>query len=171
MRVADAHGRCICLPSSVEIFGTCYPYVIVLATVLLPVILLGLVVVYMYVEHQRKEADAIWLIKTSELRFDDPPEILGRGTFGLVVRAEYRGTQVAVKRVIPPRKRFWILRRALSGTKTTLQLQRQRQVGNSKIIADKDHYFQLDLRNDGNRQPRGLSQRRLSSNLVGPVDA
>jgi hypothetical protein len=75
----------------------------VLATVLLPVILLGLVVVYMYVEHQRKEADAIWLIKTSELRFDDPPEILGRGTFGLVVRAEYRGTQVAVKRVIPPR--------------------------------------------------------------------
>jgi serine/threonine protein kinase len=57
----------------------------------------------MYVEHKRKQADSVWLIKTSELQFDDPPEILGRGTFGLVVRAEYRGTQVAVKRVIPPR--------------------------------------------------------------------
>lgn len=38
-----------------------------------------------------------------ELKFDDPPSILGRGTFGLVLLAEYRGTQVAVKRVIPPK--------------------------------------------------------------------
>lgn len=31
------------------------------------------------------------------------PEIAGRGTFGLVLLAEYRGTKVAVKRVIPPK--------------------------------------------------------------------
>ena len=29
--------------------------------------------------------------------------MLGRGTFGIVVKAEYRGTSVAVKRVIPPK--------------------------------------------------------------------
>lgn len=37
-----------------------------------------------------------------EIKFSDPPEILGRGTFGMVLLGEYRGTQVAVKRVIPP---------------------------------------------------------------------
>lgn len=51
----------------------------------------------------RTKADSVWSVKSSELRFDDPPEILGRGTFGLVLLAEYRGTQVAVKRVIPPK--------------------------------------------------------------------
>ena len=39
-----------------------------------------------------------------ELKFSDPPEVLGRGSFGMVLLAEYRGTQVAVKRVIPPQK-------------------------------------------------------------------
>jgi hypothetical protein len=37
------------------------------------------------------------------LYFGDPPEIFGRGTFGLVLLAEYRGTQVTVKRAITPR--------------------------------------------------------------------
>ena len=41
---------------------------------------------------------SIWRIKPSELKFKPEPEILGRGTFGLVVLAEYRGTNVAVKR-------------------------------------------------------------------------
>ena len=45
----------------------------------------------------------LWAVKTSELKFEDPPVVIGRGTFGLVLLANYRGTQVAVKRVIPPR--------------------------------------------------------------------
>ena len=49
--------------------------------------------------------DAIWEIDKEELKFNDPPEIAGRGTFGLVVKAEYRGTIVAVKRVILPKER------------------------------------------------------------------
>ena len=32
----------------------------------------------------------MWEIDKEELKFDDPPEIAGQGTFGLVVRAEYR---------------------------------------------------------------------------------
>jgi len=39
------------------------------------------------------------------LKFDDPREIAGRGTFGWVVKAEYRGTTVAVKRDIPSKER------------------------------------------------------------------
>jgi hypothetical protein len=49
------------------------------------------------------ESESYWSIKSSELTFDDDPVILGSGTFGLVLKAEYRGTQVAVKQVIPPK--------------------------------------------------------------------
>jgi len=67
-------------------------------------IITGFLVVYTYIERRKKEADSVWEVKKSELIYDDPPEILGRGTFGLVVCAEYRGTRVAVKRVIPTRE-------------------------------------------------------------------
>ncbi|KAI2506307.1 guanylate cyclase [Fragilaria crotonensis] len=102
MSVADANGGCICGPSSVAVGGSCARYSVLLPSILVPLIVLGLFFVHLYVRHKRKQADYVWLIKTSDLTFDEPPEILGRGTFGLVVRAEYRGTQVAVKRVIPP---------------------------------------------------------------------
>lgn len=102
LRVADEHGFCICTPNSVEIFSKCYQYTFVFLAVSIPLILLLLVGVYFYVELKRKQADSPWLIKPTEITFGDPPVILGRGTFGMVVQGEYRGTQVAVKRVIPP---------------------------------------------------------------------
>jgi hypothetical protein len=65
-------------------------------------LLLGLLVLCV-VERKRRHLGGVWKIKLEDLNFGENPEILGRGTFGLVVLAEYRGTQVAVKRVIPPR--------------------------------------------------------------------
>jgi len=96
-------GTCICAANAVEIGGNCVSYSILLPAILVPMVLIGLVAVYLYVERKRKQADSVWAVKTSELHFCDPPEIVGRGTFGLVLMAEYRGTHVAVKRVIPPR--------------------------------------------------------------------
>lgn len=76
-------------------------------------------------DQKRRKSDSVWMIRTDELKFASPPEVLGmcsshfggrrsvahdrinfagRGTFGLVVLALYRGTEVAVKRVIPPKK-------------------------------------------------------------------
>mmetsp|Transcript_29045 Transcript_29045/g.57788 ORF Transcript_29045/g.57788 Transcript_29045/m.57788 type:complete len:1358 (-) Transcript_29045:61-4134(-) len=52
-----------------------------------------------------KMSDSVWSINLSDLHFDDPAEVIGRGTFGSVLLAEYRGTNVAVKRVIPPQKK------------------------------------------------------------------
>ncbi|CAG9460527.1 unnamed protein product [Pedinophyceae sp. YPF-701] len=40
-----------------------------------------------------------WTIKFRELEFDNPPAVLGIGTFGPVLRARYRGVEVAVKRI------------------------------------------------------------------------
>jgi hypothetical protein len=74
----------------------------VAVTVPLVIVLLGLVI-FVCVDRKRKTDDSLWRVKQEELVFDDPPEIVGRGTFGLVLQAEYRGTKVAVKRVIPPR--------------------------------------------------------------------
>jgi hypothetical protein len=58
---------------------------------------------FIYISYKRRKADLVWNIDSSELKFDEPPEIIGRGTFGLVLMGEYRGTEVAIKRVIPPR--------------------------------------------------------------------
>ena len=69
---------------------------------LIGLILIGLVAVW-YFRRNSQESDDVWKVLPSELTFSEPPKILGRGTFGLVVLAEYRGTEVAVKRVIPPK--------------------------------------------------------------------
>jgi serine/threonine protein kinase len=100
-RIADELGNCICSSNSVEIGGSCIGIAVLLPSFLVPLCLICFLSTFRYIDHKRKQADSIWLIKTSDLSFDDPPIILGRGTFGLVVCAEYRGTQVAVKRVIP----------------------------------------------------------------------
>lgn len=78
---------------------------LILIVVLSIVVLIGLVVFGLIIVKRRKDGIMAWHIRKDELLFGDPPEALGRGTFGLVVLAEYRGTQVAVKRVIPPRNR------------------------------------------------------------------
>ena len=81
---------------------------VVATAIIIPVvaIIFAGTVIWLYLEWKRRHADAIWMIHKAELKFDDPPEIAGRGTFGLVVKAEYRGTDVAVKRVIPPKDRI-----------------------------------------------------------------
>jgi len=60
---------------------------------------------WMWLDYKKKRSDSVWTIQRKELVFDDPPEVIGEGTFGLVHLAEYRGTQVAVKRVIPSHTR------------------------------------------------------------------
>ena len=80
-------------------------YAILLPAIILPLLAIAAVGIFFYIKQKHKAADSVWHVKEKELEFDDPPQIIGRGTFGLVLLAEYRGTQVAVKRVIPPKQR------------------------------------------------------------------
>eukprot|EP00980_Cylindrotheca_fusiformis_P000760 scaffold178_cov119-Cylindrotheca_fusiformis.AAC.1 len=75
-------------------------------TIMAPVVivLVAAVGIFFFFERKRRRSDALWHIKREELNFADPPEVIGRGGFGLILKAEYRGTDVAVKRVLPPQQ-------------------------------------------------------------------
>jgi hypothetical protein len=104
LRIASPRTQeCICRNDAFEFSSRCWSQWMLLPLVLILFIMIGWKVLHLYIDHKKKQADCVWSISTSDLIFDDPPNVLGRGTFGLVVLAEYRGTQVAVKRVIPPR--------------------------------------------------------------------
>jgi len=79
------------------------PFPIWAIVVVLCVGIICVVTAYVYVARKKKHGDSVWSVKPSEIIFGEPPDIIGRGTFGLVLLAEYRGTEVAIKRVIPPR--------------------------------------------------------------------
>jgi len=100
-KVDDGSGVCSCPEGTVG--SRCVSNGTVAAAVIIPLALLGMIGLFIHTDRKRKQADSIWAVKPEELKFDDPPEIAGRGTFGLVLLAEYRGTKVAVKRVIPPK--------------------------------------------------------------------
>merc|ERR1712232_809422 len=76
---------------------------IVTTSILILFAILAAVFAYLWVDRKKKHGDSIWAVKCKELKFGEPPVVVGRSTFGLVLLAEYRGTEVAVKRVIPPR--------------------------------------------------------------------
>jgi serine/threonine protein kinase len=67
----------------------------------LPLLFVMAVLAFLWKRRVTKMADVIWEIKLNDLVFDDPPQVLGRGTFGVVLAATYNTTRVAVKRVIP----------------------------------------------------------------------
>jgi serine/threonine protein kinase len=103
MRVPDSQGDCICIQSSIELSGICFSFFTLLFSTLLFLLFLLFSATYLYVRKQRERADWVWRINNSDLVIEENPIILGRGSFGLVIRAEYRGTPVAVKRAIPPK--------------------------------------------------------------------
>jgi hypothetical protein len=64
-------------------------------TKLLPAIILIILLavlsllVYLYLERKKRQEYSVWIVKKSELHFDDPPEIIGVGAYGQVLKADY----------------------------------------------------------------------------------
>ncbi|KAG7349928.1 adenylate and guanylate cyclase catalytic domain containing protein [Nitzschia inconspicua] len=104
-RVPDSDGDCVCANNTYEMVGACiesaYFFVIIFSAVFISV---GFSV-FLYLAYKKKQNDQVWHINVEEIHFNEPPEVIGQGGFGVVVLGEYRGTKVAVKRVLPPAKK------------------------------------------------------------------
>jgi guanylate cyclase len=103
---ADAYGNCVCDGNTISLGGSCLPLRILLLALLAPISFLIAIGVYHYIKAKTREADSVWYVQPNELYFNEPPEVIGLGTFGLVLLGEYRGTKVAVKRVLAPRDKL-----------------------------------------------------------------
>lgn len=68
--------------------------------VVLPLCAILIIIVLVWARIEKRKADNIWRVQIEDLIFGNPPEVIGQGSFGQVLRAEYRGTQVAVKRIV-----------------------------------------------------------------------
>eukprot|EP00980_Cylindrotheca_fusiformis_P022517 scaffold9394_cov67-Cylindrotheca_fusiformis.AAC.2 len=61
---------------------------------------IALLLGWWFLSYKRRKNDEMWQVSPEELNFSHPVEIIGQGAFGVVLAAEYRGTKVAIKRVI-----------------------------------------------------------------------
>eukprot|EP00045_Choanoeca_perplexa_P014586 m.173005 g.173005 ORF g.173005 m.173005 type:complete len:1101 (-) comp16727_c0_seq5:310-3612(-) len=97
--IQDDGITCRCKNGYTMMYGSCAPSILSTLQILLPVLLILGVIGYIAVKRQARKQDALFHINPKELKFGDPPEVLGAGSFGVVLAAEYRGTNVAVKKV------------------------------------------------------------------------
>jgi serine/threonine protein kinase len=94
-------GACHCSGESIEIFGDCLSQGVFAAIVSSIGIVLAAQILWWYAGYRRRKSDSLWQVNTEELHFGHPVEVIGQGAFGVVLLAEYRGTKVAIKRVLP----------------------------------------------------------------------
>lgn len=103
-KVATEDGQCVCMNGTHKIKGECIDAVIftivgsVLGLFILAIISCGII------QYKNRRADELWKISLDELLFDDPVEVIGEGSFGVVILAEYRGTKVAIKQAVRGRQ-------------------------------------------------------------------
>ena len=102
-RVPDDEGQCICADGTVEIGGSCITTTILAVSISLIVLVVAFVLGIIIIRHKNYKSDLVWHVDPDDLLFDDPPEIIGEGAFGVVVLAEYRGTRVAIKKALKGR--------------------------------------------------------------------
>ena len=113
-----ANGTCSCSEDTVsmgsrdtamcivppEVEADEFSYVVAIGIPVIVVFILAMGwIVNSYCVHDMN--DAVWKVEMEELIFAKPPEVIGCGTFGMVLLAEYRGTKVAVKKVLPPSRK------------------------------------------------------------------
>lgn len=94
-------GFCECSSDSLQINGRCLSEGTFAAIVASVFVVIAAQVGWCYLGYRRRKNDEMWQVTTDELDFSIPVEIIGQGGFGVVLLAEYRGTKVAIKRVLP----------------------------------------------------------------------
>ena len=93
-------GICECSSTAISIFDECISEGAFAGIVSGVCVAIGLVFLSWFLNYKKRKNDEVWHVKAEELHFSHPVEIVGQGAFGVVLLAEYRGTQVAIKRVL-----------------------------------------------------------------------
>ena len=91
-KVPDDNGVCMCGGSTIDLFGKCVSSAVFFVIISVILVLVVFEVGYLYLGYKKRQSDQLWLVNVEELHFDDPVEIIGQGAFGVVLKAEYRGT-------------------------------------------------------------------------------
>eukprot|EP00980_Cylindrotheca_fusiformis_P014251 scaffold3774_cov126-Cylindrotheca_fusiformis.AAC.1 len=94
-------GVCECSTEGILLFGECISKNLFIGVVAILCAGILLLIAIFYQRYRRQKQDEMWQVNTEELHFSHPVEVIGQGGFGLVLLAEYRGTKVAIKRVLP----------------------------------------------------------------------
>ena len=84
---ANSNGDCVCGKSNIRLFGKCIASTIVFVVIAVIVLLVAGEVGYLYLNYRQKQSDQVWHIKLEALHFSDPVEVIGRGSFGVVLLA------------------------------------------------------------------------------------
>eukprot|EP00043_Microstomoeca_roanoka_P017580 m.184170 g.184170 ORF g.184170 m.184170 type:complete len:1326 (+) comp16663_c4_seq1:290-4267(+) len=111
----QGESTCRCVKGFVRMGGACVSLGVFIVIIVVPIVLGVGTIVYFAMRFQQNKVDLLWHIRPFELKFEDPVEVLGAGSYGVVLKAEYRGTAVAVKRVGPPQR----MARGIHASRTT----------------------------------------------------
>eukprot|EP00980_Cylindrotheca_fusiformis_P020566 scaffold7641_cov115-Cylindrotheca_fusiformis.AAC.12 len=103
--IANSFGDCECSSDTIKIAGDCVERGVLAGIISGVCLLIVLYLGWVYLGYRRRKSDEMWQVNTEELHFSHPVEIIGQGAFGVVLMAEYRGTKVAIKRVLPLREK------------------------------------------------------------------
>jgi hypothetical protein len=95
-------GVCLCLDGYIAIQDKCVEMTSLVVGIAIPVVVLLALLGWFAARWQIRKADSLWHVRPHELKFDDPAKVLGAGSFGVVIKAEYRGSAVALKSLRPP---------------------------------------------------------------------
>jgi hypothetical protein len=92
-RIASSEGDCICGRGTIKIGDRCLGSYIIIVSVSVVCFTIALWIGCIWLNYKKRQSDQLWHINVDELNFDEPVQIIGQGAFGVVVLAEYRGTQ------------------------------------------------------------------------------
>ncbi len=74
----------MCGPQTITISGECVPTKDFIPSLIVACLVAIIATVAVCVRRRVRRADALWTIESSEVKFKKPPEVLGKGSFGVV---------------------------------------------------------------------------------------
>jgi hypothetical protein len=88
-RAADSDGECVCGNNTYQMGNTCMESQFFFLIIFAAVFAVAGIVISMFLGYKKKQSDSVWHINVDELHFNEPPEVIGQGGFGVVVLGEF----------------------------------------------------------------------------------